>query len=100
MATLTQSSHPSLPPQRDWLAPVRNWLDQIEIRDRKTAHLLCRLIPCTCPFERDLTLFGHRYHIPPLCKINPLYNEVVYLRLRALAYLSDGCGEDVTKYIC
>jgi hypothetical protein len=43
---------------------------------------------------------GHTYHIPPLCKLNPLYNEVVYLRFRALSFLSDICGEDVNAYIC
>jgi hypothetical protein len=43
---------------------------------------------------------GHRFHIPPMCKLNPFYNEFVSLRLRALAYLSDDCGEDVTQYIC
>jgi Mo-dependent nitrogenase C-terminus len=105
MSTLTSplGQSPLGPPhhsQPDLLAPLRNWLDQIEIKDRKLAHLLCRIIPCTCPFERRFTLFGHTYHIPPLCKLNPLYNEVVYLRFRALAYLSDICGEDVNSYIC
>jgi hypothetical protein len=38
------------------------------------------------------------FHIPPLCKLNPLYEEVVSLRFRALCYLADECGEDVTPY--
>lgn len=87
-------------PKFDLLAPLRQWLDHLEIQDAKLAHFLCRMIPCTCPFERHFTLFGHTFHIPPLCKLNPLYNEVVYLRLRALSYLSDDCGVDVTQYIC
>ena len=87
-------------PKLDLLAPLRHWIDNIEIRNSSLAHLLCRLIPCTCPFERNLHVFGHTFHIPPLCKLNPLYNEVVYLRLRALSYLSDDCGIDVTQYIC
>jgi hypothetical protein len=45
-------------------------------------------------------LFGTFFHVPPLCELNPFYNELVFLRFRALSYLSDVCGEDVTKYIC
>ena len=102
MSSTLPSFHPSLPrrPRLNILQPFRNWLDRIQIHDQKTAHLICRLIPCTCPFEHDFTLFGHRFHIPPMCKLNPFYNEFVSLRLRALAYLSDDCGEDVTQYIC
>jgi hypothetical protein len=70
------------------------------VRDRSVAHWLCKLIPCCCPFERDITAFGHTIHIPPLCKLNPLYDEVVNLRFRALSYLADECGEDISQYIC
>ncbi|MHC5727587.1 MAG: Mo-dependent nitrogenase C-terminal domain-containing protein, partial [Nostoc sp.] len=34
----------------------------------------------------------------PMCKLNPLYNELVYLRFRALCYLVDQCGEDIQSY--
>ncbi len=71
----------------DLFYPLRIWLDSIEINNDKFAHLLCKLIPCTCPFERNLQIFGRTFHIPPLCKLNPLYNEVISLRLRALTYL-------------
>ncbi len=84
----------------DLLAPLRHWIDNLEITNAEQAHRICRLIPCTCPFERTFTLFGHTYHIPPLCKLNPLYNEFVALRFRALSYLSDTCGVDVKDYIC
>ncbi|EKQ67145.1 Mo-dependent nitrogenase-like protein [Leptolyngbyaceae cyanobacterium JSC-12] len=101
MTTFTPNTEsPRGQPHIDLLAPLRYWLNHIEIRDAKLAHWLCRLIPCTCPFERDITLFNRTFHIPPLCKLNPLYNEVVSLRLRALSYLSDDCGIDVTDYIC
>ncbi|MCA1993533.1 MAG: Mo-dependent nitrogenase C-terminal domain-containing protein [Coleofasciculus sp. S288] len=86
--------------KKDILFPLRRWVDGVEIRNAKIAHLICRIIPCCCPFERDITLFGHTFHIPPLCKLNPLYDEFVGLRFRSLTYLSDVCGEDVTKYIC
>lgn len=83
----------------DLLQPVRQWLDQVEVQNPKLAHRLCKLIPAQCPFERDVKLFGRTlFHIPPMCKLNPLYNEVVGLRFRALCYLADECGEDITAY--
>jgi tellurite resistance protein len=83
----------------DVLLPVREWLDGLEIQDPRVARLLCKFIPSQCPFERDITLFGHKIvHIPPLCKLNPLYDQTVGLRFRALSYLADDCGEDVTPY--
>ncbi|UZQ54283.1 Mo-dependent nitrogenase C-terminal domain-containing protein [Trichothermofontia sichuanensis B231] len=100
MSTLTPPVHSRSGPRIDLLNPLRNWLDHLEVRDRTFAHLTCRLIPCCCPFERDLSLFGHTLHIPALCKLNPVYDQLVSLRFRALAYLTDVCGEDVTRYIC
>ncbi|TAF10586.1 MAG: nitrogenase [Nostocales cyanobacterium] len=84
----------------DLLSPLRRLLDGIQIKNSRLAHRICQVIPCCCPFERDVNLFGRTFHIPALCKINPLYDEVVALRFRALSYLADECGEDVTKYIC
>jgi Mo-dependent nitrogenase C-terminus len=93
------TSFSQIQPKNDILQPVRQWLDSIEVRDAKLAHFLCKLIPAQCPFERDITLFGRTlFHIPPMCKLNPLYEEVVSLRFRALCYLADECGEDVTVY--
>lgn len=86
--------------QIDALRPMREWLDQLEIHDPKVASFLCKMIPSQCPFERDVVLFGHKIvHIPPMCKINPLYEQLVGLRFRALSYLADDCGEDVSYYI-
>ncbi|MBD2070831.1 Mo-dependent nitrogenase C-terminal domain-containing protein [Leptolyngbya sp. FACHB-671] len=83
----------------DLFKPLRQWLDQIEIQNSKLAHLICKLIPAQCPFERDVVLFGRKLlHIPPMCKLNPVYEQVVSLRFRALCYLADECGEDVTPY--
>lgn len=85
--------HPEV--RHDLLDPVRRWLDQLEIHDPKVARFLCRLIPAQCPFERDVVLFGRKVvHIPPLCKLNPLYEQLVGLRMRALAFLAER-GEDV-----
>lgn len=87
-------------PQVDALRPMREWLDKLDIQDPRVARFMCKMIPSTCPFERDVTLFGRKIvHIPPLCKLNPLYEQLVGLRFRALSYLADDCGEDVTPYI-
>ena len=78
---------------------MRQWLDQIEITDQTLARFLSKIIPGQCPFERDLKLFGHLVlHIPPLCKLNPLYEQLASLRFRALCYLVDQCGEDIQFY--
>lgn len=83
----------------DVLSPVKHWLDGLEIHDSKVAHTLCKLIPPQCPFERDITIFGRKIvHIPPMCKLNPLYEQFVGLRFRALCYLADECHEDIAKY--
>jgi tellurite resistance protein len=86
---------PSEEAHHDLLDPVRTWLDQMQIHDPKVARFLCRMIPAQCPFERDVVLFGRKIvHIPPMCKLNPLYEQLVGLRFRALSYLADQ-GEDV-----
>ncbi|NCJ05976.1 nitrogenase [Synechococcales cyanobacterium C] len=84
----------------DLLHPVRNWLDGMDIKDPQVARFLCQLIPAQCPFERNVVLFGKKIvHIPPLCKLNPLYEQLVGLRFRALSYLADDCEEDISAYM-
>ncbi|MEO1069881.1 MAG: Mo-dependent nitrogenase C-terminal domain-containing protein, partial [Cyanobacteria bacterium J06638_6] len=90
------------PPQEgpDPLKPMREWLDQLDVQDPRLARFVCKMIPSQCPFERDVTLFGKKVvHIPPMCKINPLYEQMVGLRFRALSHLADNLGEDVTPYL-
>ncbi len=83
----------------DALKPLRNWLNKKEIHDPQVAHRVCRLIPSQCPFARDIKLFGRVIvSIPPLCKLNPLYEELMTLRFRALCYLADEWGEDISQY--
>lgn len=85
--------------QLDLLQPLRQWLDGIEIRSPQLAEFLAKAIPAQCPFERDIILFGRKIaHIPPLCKLNPLYEQFVGLRFRALCYLVDQCGLDIQSY--
>lgn len=78
---------------------IRQWLETLEIHDPKSAWLLCKLIPSHCPFERRFELLGHTLlYIPPLCKLNPVYEQLTSLRFKSLSYLADECGLDVTPY--
>jgi hypothetical protein len=89
---------------QSWLHPVQSivaaiatQLDRIEIQNPNIAHFFCRLIPAQCPFERDISCCGRiLFHIPPLCKLNPFYDQLAGLRFRALTYLAESCGEDIT----
>ncbi|MEY3827468.1 MAG: hypothetical protein RLZZ148_2287 [Cyanobacteriota bacterium] len=84
----------------DLLDPLKNWLDDMKIEDPRLARFICKMVPSQCPFERDIVLFGRKIvHIPPLCKLNPLYEQLVALRFRSLSYLADDCQEDVSEYI-
>ena len=84
----------------DVLHPIKDWLEGMEIKDPRLAKFVCKVIPPQCPFERDINLFGRKIaHIPPLCKLNPLYEQFTMLRFRSLSYLADDCGEDVSQYI-
>jgi Mo-dependent nitrogenase C-terminus len=86
-------------PKFDLLQPLRQRLDSWEIQEPKLARLIAKTIPAQCPFERDIILFGRKIaHIPPMCKLNPLYDQFVGLRFRALCYLADVCGEDIQSY--
>jgi Mo-dependent nitrogenase C-terminus len=94
--TVTNSS---LRKSFDLLIPLRKQIDRIQVCNADLAHRLCQMIPAQCPFERDVKIFGKTlFHIPPMCKLNPLYDEVVALRFRALCYLADECGEDISCY--
>lgn len=87
-------------PAPDPLHPVREWLDGMDMNDPRVARFVCKMVPPQCPFERDVVLFGKKLvHIPPMCKLNPLYEQLVGLRFRALSYLADERGEDISPYI-
>ncbi|BAZ51385.1 Mo-dependent nitrogenase-like protein [Nostoc sp. NIES-4103] len=81
------------------LQPIRQWLESLKIENYRLARWLCTIIPASCPFEREIK-FCHRtiIYIPPLCKLNPFYEQLVELRFKALTYLADQCNEDVTIY--
>lgn len=86
-------------PAIDVFLPLRRWLDNVQVQSPDLAHRICQMIPAQCPFERTVKLFGRTlFHIPPLCKLNPVYDQVVALRFRALCYLADVCKEDISQY--
>ncbi len=98
-ANVSSLHHLPSQPVWDFFRPLRNWVDNIQVSDRQLAHRLCKYIPAQCPFERDVKVFGRiLFHIPPMCKLNPLYEEVVGLRFKAMCYLADTCGEDISQY--
>ncbi|MBE9222802.1 Mo-dependent nitrogenase C-terminal domain-containing protein [Cyanobacterium stanieri LEGE 03274] len=80
------------------LAIIKEKLGSWEIKEKKTAKRVVNLIPSQCPFARDVYLFNQKIlTIPPLCKINPFYEDLMMLRFRALCFLSE-IGEDITPY--
>ncbi len=98
--TIPEADTPQELPHPDLLKPIKNWLDGLEIEDPRLARFLCKMIPPQCPFERDVVLFKRKIvHIPPLCKLNPLYEQLVGLRFKSLTYLADECKEDISEYI-
>ncbi len=71
------------------LDPLKNWLDDLDPCDERISSFIVHLIPSQCPFERDIILFGRKLvHIPPMCKIKTLYEQLVALRFRCLGHLS------------
>lgn len=87
------SSFPSL------FSPIRKYLNNLDVSSPKLAHRLCKLIPAQCPFSRKISFWGKTWvTIPPLCKLNPVYDELMMLRFRALSYLAEQVGEDINEY--
>lgn len=103
MATISyrQTPNPSEDRKPSCLNPLRYWINSVEVKNCQLARSICRLIPGQCPFEREVRCFGHTLiRIPPLCKLNPFYDELISLRLRALSHLAEVSGEEVTRYLC
>lgn len=86
-------------PKLNLLISIRHWLEAVEICHPTIARFVCRVVPARCPFARNIR-FGDRVilSIPPLCKLNPFYDQIIEIRFKSLAYLADKCGEDVTLY--
>ncbi len=96
MTTLIQN--PKQKSQKSWQF-LQQWLELLEIQEEQTARRIVKLIPAQCPFEREIKMFGRVIiRIPALCKFNPFYEQLIRLRFRALCFLADSCGEDITPY--
>jgi hypothetical protein len=68
---------------------IKQRIETLSIDNVETAKLLCRSIPGQCPFAREIRLFNRTIlRIPPLCKLNPFYDQLMVLRFRALSYLA------------
>ncbi|MDC0832777.1 nitrogenase [Leptolyngbya valderiana BDU 20041] len=79
-----------IPFDGDLLAPLRQYLDGLDVRRPRLARAICNFVPAQCPFAREIRAFDRLwFRIPPLCKLNPLYNELMSLRFRALCYLDE-----------
>lgn len=88
------------PKSLNLLELIRQWLERLEIKEKETAQRIVKLIPAQCPFEREIQMFGKVIvRIPALCKFNPLYEQLIGLRFRALCFLADSCGEDITPWL-
>lgn len=72
---------------------IKQVLDGIQVENKAQANLLCTLIPSACPFARTLKLGTFKLVIPPLCKVNPFYDNLMMLRFKAQCYLAE-----VVKY--
>lgn len=46
-------------------------------------------IPSSCPFARTVRIFRATFRIPPLCKLNPFYNQLMAARWWAVCYLEN-----------
>ena len=81
----------------DWFFAFRHWLNTMEVNNCRLARRLCKLIPAHCPLVREIKLFERTLvTIPPLCQFNPLYEEILALRFRAISYLAERCNHDVS----
>lgn len=80
----------SITSRQDLLNPIKQWLQGIPINNVYLAKFLCCIIPNHCPFEQEIKIFNRTLlRIPPLCKLNPFYEELVAIRFRSLSYLTN-----------
>ncbi|WP_333143016.1 MULTISPECIES: Mo-dependent nitrogenase C-terminal domain-containing protein [unclassified Microcoleus] len=60
--------------------------------------MVCQLILARCCWERDIQLWGHHlFYIPPMYKLNPVYEEFMGLRFRSLSFLG-GVSQNRYKF--
>ena len=69
-------------------------LETKEFMAKLINQLIITVIPATCPFAKTFQVAGFTITIPPLCKLNPFYNQLMELRFNALSELA---SNQVTK---
>lgn len=90
LSKITHLTHPVVKLSLQFLQIIRDWIEKIQVKNLYLAKVIERLVPAQCPFERDIKLFSRvLFHIPPLCKLNPIYDQLIGLRFRALCYLAE-----------
>lgn len=90
LSKITHLNHPIVKLSLQFLQVVRDWIEAIQVKNLYLAKMIEKLVPAQCPFERDIRLFSRvLFHIPPLCKLNPIYDQLIGLRFRALCYLAE-----------
>ena len=53
----------------------------------KLITFLAKVLPDSCPFAIRIVIFGvYLFTIPPACKLNPLYEEIMTKKLELLGY--------------
>ena len=79
--------------QDRWLSFLKTQIDRVQINSSAQAQWICKLLPSSCPFERNFTLFGHSFHSPALCQLNPLFPQLMLLRYKALTYIASNSAQ-------
>ena len=84
----------------DPLKPLRNWLENLNISNPQASAQAVSTDPIPMSLSSAISIYlgARSYIFPPMCKLNPLYEEVVMLRFKAMCYLADECGEDISQY--
>lgn len=53
----------------------------------KLITFFAKRLPDSCIFEMDFSFLGARIYIPPLCKLNPLYSQIMKKKLELKGYI-------------
>ena len=69
-------------------APLKQWLDSLDLGDEMIFSFVVQLFPSQCPFERDFIFLVACWSLsfPPMCKIHPLFEQLVALRFRCICH--------------
>lgn len=75
----------AMQPNYSLISAFKEALNNFEFTNKDRAERFVKLIPNSCPFAREVKAFGKTIvNIPPLCKINPLYEEIMMLKFRTI----------------